>query len=69
MLGAVALGYQPDATALTPDGTTLLIAHSGSNDLAVVETEGPALTTLVPLGASPRAIAVIRVPVAPGGAR
>jgi YVTN family beta-propeller protein len=58
VLASIEVGAQPDALALTPDGRYLLALCSQSNDLAVVDTARQSLFTVVPLGRSPRGIAV-----------
>ena len=63
MFGTVAVGSHPDAMALSGNQSFLLVADSGSNDVAVVRTkvargDKPALLTMIPVGARPSGIAI-----------
>ena len=57
-LASTAAGTGPDALRLTPDERYLLVLNALSNEMAVLDTSVPFLVTLVPLGLSPRAVAV-----------
>ncbi|HKQ87464.1 MAG TPA: hypothetical protein VJS43_11940, partial [Candidatus Acidoferrales bacterium] len=54
------VGTTPVSCVLTPGGDMLLVADSGSSDVAVIRTNipTPVLITLIPVGAAPRDIAV-----------
>jgi DNA-binding beta-propeller fold protein YncE len=68
VIDAVQVGNHPDALALTPDEGHLLVADSGSGDLAVVRTvktrenskisADRALQTLIPVGKRPNDVVI-----------
>jgi len=51
-------GQQPGVSRLTPGEDLLLVVNGESNDLAVIRTRTRSLITLVPVGRSPRDLAV-----------
>ena len=60
-VGSVRTGSRPDALAFSADEHLLLVADSGSADVAVVRTNGPAgptLFTMLPAGPQPNDIVI-----------
>ena len=59
--GSVRTGSHPDALAFSADEHLLLVADSGSADIAVIRTDGaggPTLFTVLPAGPEPNDIVV-----------
>lgn len=63
VVGTIAVGDQPRALALTPDGATLLVANAGGS-VSVVRTADDTVIDTIQIGGAPAGIAV-----APNGAR
>jgi len=64
-LSSIRTGMAPDAIALSDPEQMLLVADTGSGDVAVIRTSsklGPALFTILPAGGSPVAIVVKAMP-------
>jgi len=60
---SVQVGSKPDALALTPSQTYLLVCDTEAGDVAVVRTRVastniPVLLTMIPVGREPRQIAI-----------
>lgn len=61
VIGSVRTGSHPDALAFSADEHLLLVADSGSADVAVIRTNGPAgptLFTMLPAGAQPNDLVI-----------
>jgi DNA-binding beta-propeller fold protein YncE len=56
----ITVGQDPRTSMLTPGGDMLLVVDAASNDLAVIRanTPTPRLVTLIPVGQSPRDLAI-----------
>ena len=61
VVGSVRTGSRPDALAFSADEHLLLVANSGSADVAVIRTNGPAgptLLTMLPAGPQPNDLVI-----------
>ena len=54
----VTTGQGPDVIEFAPIGDMALVVDTGSDDLAAIRTDTNALITLVPVGRSPRDLAI-----------
>ncbi len=59
VLKPVPVGQRPGVSRFTPGEDLLLVVNEGSNDLAVIRTRTNSLITLVPVGDSPRDLAIL----------
>ena len=55
---SVPVGSSPTRLALSPDGTRLYVANSGSNSVSVIDTAHRAVIATIGVGAGPQGIAV-----------
>jgi len=58
LLPPIQVGRSPGASLLTPDEELLLVVNEESDDLAVVRVRAQSLLTLIPVGPSPRGLAL-----------
>jgi YVTN family beta-propeller protein len=56
----IQVGHSPGACQLDPSGELLLVVNHDSNDLAVIRVRTSSLLTMVPVGAHPSDVAVLR---------
>jgi YVTN family beta-propeller protein len=55
---AIAVGRDPQAVAVTPDGATAYVVNSGSNSVTPIGTVSRRAGPAIPVGADPQAIAI-----------
>jgi YVTN family beta-propeller protein len=53
----IAVGARPMRISLTPDGTKLFVANSGSNDVTVIEARSGTAMTTIAAGSQPMDVA------------
>ena len=59
LLPPIQAGRSPGASRLTPDENLLLVVNQDSDDLAVIRVRTQSLLTLIPVGPSPRDLAIL----------
>jgi YVTN family beta-propeller protein len=62
VIATVGVGAEPVGVAVTPDGSKVYIANSGSTAVSVIDTATNAVSTTIPVGNAPIAFGVFIQP-------